>query len=235
MSGWYKCYLWGARGGSDACIGGNGGFVQTDIHLTAGQSYYVYVGASGSSHVYNTGAGYNGAGNAGADAGGTSGGGGGATDIRTISGSWNQNLGSRIVVAGGGGGGGLHSVGGVGGGLVGGTSPGGIRGGTQTSAGNRGGFGYGGNAQVDGGGGGGGWYGGGASTGGTPGGSNDQGGGGGSSYVGGRPEANTRNTSTIAGNAYMPIPFNEGATMLGNAGACYARIFLIEYDDMTLV
>ena len=129
----------------------------------------------------------------------------------------------------------MLSAGGYGGALVGGSSSGGYSGGTQTNAGPRGGFGYGGTSQVDGGGGGGGWYGGGASTGGTPGGSNDQGGGGGSSYlsgIGGCAASSTgyvfRNGQMIPGNASMPAP--NGGREVGHSGPCYAIIQAVEYD-----
>ena len=234
VDGWYRVQLWGAQGGNDTFSGGKGAYVSGEVHVEAGTELYVYVGAPGASNTHGSGAGYNGGGQSGADAGGVSGSGGGATDIRTVYGNWNQNLTSRIAVAAGGGGGGNHSAGGYGGAVVGGS--GGVGGGTQTSAGSRGGFGYGGSSQVDGGGGGGGWYGGGASTGGVPGGtSNDIGGGGGSSYLagfGGCVESYTgytfRNGQMIAGNQTMPRP--DGGTEVGHSGACCARIQLISID-----
>ena len=72
--------------------GGLGGWVQTLLLVTAGQSLYVYVGGKGL-----PGASFNGGG-----AGGNNyvAGGGGASDIRTMAG----NLATRLIVAGGGGG-----------------------------------------------------------------------------------------------------------------------------------
>ena len=216
VDGWYLVQLWGAKGGNDDYPGANGGYVSGEIRLYAGQSVYVYVGAPGADGTHGTGAGYNGGGQSGASAGGSSGSGGGASDIRLIGGAWDNyySLSSRILVAGGGGGGGCHSGGGVGGGLVGGNGGVGCSGGTQTYAGSRGGFGYGGSSQVDGGGGGGGWYGGGASTGGECGAEgNDVGGGGGSSYIGGYGTAVTRRCSTQSGV---------------NSGPCKVEFMLIQ-------
>lgn len=233
VNGWYRIQLWGAEGGDDACGGGRGAYTSGEVHVSAGTELYIYIGAPGASSTHGTGAGYNGGGNSGSNAGGRSGSGGGATDVRTLYGSWNQNLTSRIMVAAGGGGGGMRTVGGYGGALIGGS--GGMAGGTQTSAGPGGGFGYGGTSQVDGGGGGGGWYGGGASSGGSPGGGNDVGGGGGSSYISAYPGCTTsytgytfRNAQMLAGNQQMPRP--DGGTEVGHAGACRARIELISVD-----
>ena len=225
VTGWYKVQLWGAKGGNDTGTGGKGAYVSGEVHLEAGTNLYVYVGAPGRDNVTGTGAGYNGGANPGSS--GWSGAGGGATDIRTVYGNWNQNLNSRIAVAAGGGGGGANGNGGYGGALVGGSGTGGS-GGTQTSAGNGGGFGYGGTPSPDGGGGGGGWYGGGAGNG-------DAGGGGGSSYLSGFDGCVTsytgytfRNGDMLAGNQTMPTP--EGGTEVGHSGACRARIQLISVD-----
>ena len=236
-NGWYRIQLWGAEGGSDAAAGGKGAYVTGEVHVKAGTRLYVYIGDAGQSDTTGTGAGYNGGGNSGSASGGWSGSGGGATDIRTVSGAWNNStsLRSRIAVAAGGGGGGASSAGGAGGALTGLSGGSGIAGGTQGSAGPRGGFGYGGTSEVDGGGGGGGWYGGGASSGGSPGGSNDQGGGGGSSYlagVAGCAASSTgytfRSGQMIPGNAWMPSP--NGGQELGHSGPCYAIIQLVEVD-----
>lgn len=243
VDGWYRVQLWGAKGGNDDTdhiwgdgndgIGGNGAYVTGEIHLTAGARLYVYVGQPGADNTTGTGAGWNGGGNPGSS--GWSGSGGGATDIRTVSGNWDQNLNYRIAVAAGGGGAGVRSHnGGYGGALIGGNGDG-FRerdgrgmGGTQTEAGKKGGFGYGGTASPDGGGGGGGWYGGGA-------GDNDTGAGGGSSYISGYPGCSNsitgyvfRNTQMIAGNSSMPKP--GGGTEVGHSGQCYAFINLISRD-----
>ncbi len=123
-TGYYKVELWGARGVDDRCngcsaamqadptawgLGGYGGYVSGVINKTSkNTNLYVYIGSSG--------VGYNGGGTGG------SGEGGGASDMRTINGSWDgaSSLRSRIIVAGGGGGGEDHGGnGGAGGGLSG--------------------------------------------------------------------------------------------------------------------
>ena len=249
VDGWYKVQLWGAAGGDDGDHhgwrqGGKGGYVEAEIKLEAEQKIYVYIGAPGMDNVTATGAGYNGGGNPGTD--GYSGSGGGASDIRLIDGEWDNPVGlsTRILVAGGGGGAGLRGDGGYGGGLVGGNGRGdawndqygnnfpGGDGGTQTSAGNRGGFGYGGTNGADGGGGGGGWYGGGARGPCRPSDSgpndNDVGGGGGSSYIGGYGSIQIRNAYTKAGNEQMPS--FDGGFMTGNDGPCHARFLIVEWS-----
>ena len=223
VNGWYKVQLWGARGGDDTYSGANGAYVTGELHVTAGTSLYVYVGAPGRSGT-GSGAGYNGGANPGGS--GWSGSGGGATDIRTRSGAWTSSLGSRIAVAAGGGGGGQFGYGGYGGALTGGSGNPGGSGGSQTHGG--GSFGVGGTPSPDGGGGGGGWYGGGAGNG-------DTGGGGGSSYLSGFPGCaasstgySFRNGQMIAGNQWMPKP--DGGQEVGHSGACRARIELISTD-----
>lgn len=127
--GKYLFETWGAQGGNST--GGYGAYAKGEITLTAARTFYIYVGSS---------AGYNGGGisNYSYSTGG------GATDIRTSNGSWNDitSLRSRIIVAAGGGGKGgssINSAGGAGGTLTGldGTrycgAPG--TGGTQTSGG----------------------------------------------------------------------------------------------------
>ena len=205
-SGEYTFEAWGAKGGDDGPLGGNGGYAMGSIELTAGQTVYIYVGGVGATCVAGNGGGWNGGGNAGAW--GCSGGGGGASDVRVNG----NDLTNRVLVAGGGGGAGCCGVpAGAGGGLNG--LNGSAGGGTQLSGGagnGSGSFGQGGNKNGDGGGGGGGWYGGGAAY-------NDDGGGGGSSYIGGVTDG-----STIAGNASMPNP--NGGNMIGNAGNGYVLI-----------
>ena len=115
-TGYYKIELWGAQGGgNDIYKGGLGGYTSGIIQLNKGEKLYLYVGGEGKTTVENSG-GYNGGGN-GASSGfgdGTIdiyGGGGGATDIRLVSGLWNndESLKSRIMVAAGGGGTFAHS------------------------------------------------------------------------------------------------------------------------------
>jgi hypothetical protein len=184
QTGYYKIEACGAKGGSvlDG-VGGNGGYASGNIRLTKGQVLYVYIGGSG--YI----SGWNGGGSGSAY-------GGGASDIRTIGGQWDDlsSLQSRLIVAGGGGGA-ERTTGGAGGGLIGGAPVGSystsvyassgsqVSGGTGGSSGSyglaqSGGFGYGGSGSVgdSGPGGGSGWYGGGGIT-------YAGGAGGGSSYV----------------------------------------------------
>ena len=96
----YQVELWGAQGGTnESAIGGKGAYTKGIIHLTRGEKLYVYVGGAG-----GTSAGYNGGGFPYSTSYGR--GGGGATDIRLVSGPWNDSKGlsSRIMVAGAGGG-----------------------------------------------------------------------------------------------------------------------------------
>jgi hypothetical protein len=213
--GYYKLETWGASGGGNNGLGGKGGYAFGEKEFKAGDIVYVYVGEMSNS-AYG---GWNGGGNSvlsyqyGF-------GGGGATDIRTIDGNWNDNesLNSRIIVAGAGGGsdnGSEDAKGGAGGGLTGGAGTYGVpssnghpgTGGTQTHGGksidglNPGGLGFGGNGSLsDAGGGGAGYCGGGGSSG------NNEGGGGGSSYIEGLVNAET--TSGInSGNGKAIITY----------------------------
>ena len=194
IDGKYKIELWGAQGG----LGGNGGYTSGIIELDVNDTLYVYVGGQGPSNgtVTNVG-GWNGGGYSGNNGGSYSYGGGGATDVRLVSGAWNnaQSLNSRIMVAAGGGGNisvaSTYSVvPGVGGTLVGGNATGTYdgnipTGATQTGPGyanqaeKKGSFGYARQSNVNGfGGGGGGGYWGGSMG-------NGHGGSGGSSYISG--------------------------------------------------
>jgi hypothetical protein len=140
--GYYKFECWGAQGYGGTNTG-KGGYTSGVLKLNEGDTFYIYVGGQSAYGGWN-GGGQTTYGN----------GGGGATDIRLISGEWNNttSLISRIMVAGGGGG--HYNEGGAGGGLTGYTgyahpivSYRGY-GGTQTSGGSgskqAGGFGYGG-------------------------------------------------------------------------------------------
>ena len=88
-SGWYKIELWGAAGYGSS--GGKGAYVSGIIFLEDNDYLYFYVGEQGKSSgtAFNSGT--------------TKG--GGATDVRLISGDWNDtdSKNSRIMVAGGGG------------------------------------------------------------------------------------------------------------------------------------
>ena len=114
--GTYKIQLWGAQGGiarennSLVTVGGYGAYTAGMIELKKGQVLYIYVGGNGGNGVksgYGT-AGWNGGGRGEYDHSDdeAAGGGGGATDVRLVSGSWNDfaSLKSRIMVAAGGGG-----------------------------------------------------------------------------------------------------------------------------------
>jgi prepilin-type N-terminal cleavage/methylation domain-containing protein len=113
-TGNYKIELWGAasesyRESESAWNRSPGNYVSGNINLAQGQKLYVYAGGKGTeatSSSSNDGAGWNGGGSARM---GTYGGyqigrgGGGATDVRLVSGTWNDfnSLKSRIMVAGG--------------------------------------------------------------------------------------------------------------------------------------
>ena len=180
VTGTYKIQLYGA---SSYPTSGKGAYTEGLIELTQGTNLYVYVGG------YK---GYNGGGSA---RNGTVFG-GGATDIRTVNGAWDNEVGlrSRIMVAAGGGSYGNVSKAGTNGGTLtsssatNGCGTGGA-GATQIAAGSlRGSFGKGGNGISENGGhggaGGGGYYGGGGVN---PDSSadDDKGGAGGSSYISG--------------------------------------------------
>ena len=129
---------WGAQGGKGVASGkqtdsgGKGAYVKGSLNLSASKTLYVYVGGKGGDAAVgqsSTG-GYNGGGTGDHDHTDdeSCSGGGGATDIRTISGTWNNfnSLKSRIMVAAGGGGGettvDAKTLGGPGAGLSGGAS-----------------------------------------------------------------------------------------------------------------
>jgi len=206
-SGYYKIELWGAQGGGS--VGGTGAHTSGEIYLEEGDTLYFYVGEAGSANasVTNVG-GYNGGGYSGNNTAQNSFGGGGSTDVRLVSGAWNNanSLRSRLMVAAGGGGviGNYSSysmLGGLGGDLIGGTPSGTFSsviptGGKQTSTGTGygsaylGAFGYApqSNQSGWGGGGGGGYYGGVNGYG--------QGGSGGSSYISGYAGVNSITSET---------------------------------------
>ena len=224
-NGWYKIEAWGSQGGNDAHEGGAGGYVSGEVYIKGGTKLYVYVGAPGKTDATGSGAAYNGGANPGNY--GVSGAGGGASDVRTVGGAWNdsKSLASRIIVAAGGGGGGCFTGGGPAGGLRGYAGGAGHAGGSQTSGGPNAGFGYGGTPYLDGadgGGGGGGWYGGGAGLG-------DNGGGGGSSYISGYSGCTTsytkytfRNATMLDGKSQMTSP--QGVREYGHRGTGFVRV-----------
>jgi prepilin-type N-terminal cleavage/methylation domain-containing protein len=113
-AGNYKIELWGAasesyRESDSTWNRSPGNYVSGNITLTQGQKLYIYAGGKGTeatSSSSNNGAGWNGGGSARmGDYGGyqIGRGGGGATDVRLVSGVWNDfnSLKSRIMVAGG--------------------------------------------------------------------------------------------------------------------------------------
>lgn len=127
-TGIYKISLWGSGGGISANYTGDrrktgqGAYVSGEIKLNKGNVLFLHVGSKGESgkkisdeQLYTAFGdasiggigGYNGGGNGFDDPEGqAAGGGGGATDIRLISGNWDnfESLKSRIMVAAGGGG-----------------------------------------------------------------------------------------------------------------------------------
>ncbi len=206
LRGKYRFELWGSQGASASVKpGGLGSYTKGDILLEKGEKLYIYVGNSRLHEVSFNGGGL---GKVNAFSGG------GATDVRLVSGPWNDfnSIKSRIMVAAGGGGAESwngQSRGGAGGGLYsydvpyfssGSWSYTLNTGSTQTSggagmvgryqSGSPGTFGAGGAGGPSsyGGGGGGGYYGG---AGGGDGGPMTSGGAGGSSYISGHPGVNS--------------------------------------------
>ena len=101
--GEYVVEAWGASGGGNneyKYRGGAGAYTRGSIYLKKGDTLYIYVGASGDRFKDSVPTGNFNRGGEGAFYGG------GATDIRTVSGNYNDTVGlrNRIMVAGGGGG-----------------------------------------------------------------------------------------------------------------------------------
>ncbi len=129
QTGYYKIELWGAQGGkgrtnnSLTIIGGNGSYTSGLLKMVKGDILYVYIGGKGADSPSSSAGGnggYNGGGKGGNDTSddeGT-GGGGGASDVRLVSGLWNDfnSLKSRLMVAAGGAGASV-AAGGPGGGV----------------------------------------------------------------------------------------------------------------------
>ncbi|MBS7021341.1 MAG: DUF5011 domain-containing protein, partial [Firmicutes bacterium] len=124
--GTYRFELWGAAGGGAS--GGHGAYTKGKIILTKGETLYIYVGQHREHQDVQ--AAYNGGGSSQPEKGidgyeNRYNSGGGATDIRLVSGAWDNfnSLKSRIMVASGGGGGfyrpGQTILGGAGGNLTG--------------------------------------------------------------------------------------------------------------------
>ena len=193
--------LWGAGGSGNNASGGAGGFTQSTINVTSGQSYTLIVGQA--SYDRNAAVNYGGGQRSNWDGGNSGGDGGGRSAVRLS--------GTEILTAGGGGGGGYSAGagGGNGGGLTGVAATGGGGrgggGGTQTGGGYAGPCGSscgGAGSQFQGGGTGGGWTGGGGGGGWYGGGggggvdSQHDGGGGGSGWVG------RNGSTTLTGDSY---------------------------------
>jgi len=223
ITGYYQIELWGASGGN-ATNGGKGAYTKGLVYLEEDEELYIYVGGEGPSNatVTNIG-GYNGGGYSGNNSGANSYGGGGATDVRLVSGAWNNatGLNSRIMVAAGGAGttSNLTTKAGSGGGLIGGSGTSSNStynnstylptGATQTGVGfayqtttRQGSFGYGiqSNPSGWGGGGGGGYYGGNTGHGTT--------GSGGSSYISGH----TGSVAITSSESVTPRTGTNGAS-----------------------
>ena len=215
QTGKYVIQLWGASGGdyNFENQGGNGAYTAGIINLNKDDILYFNIGGTG---VNKTG-GYNGGADGGSRTDGTYTAGGGATDVRLVSGSWNDfdSLMSRVMVAAGGAGSGNYSgniSGGAGGALNGlsGTQSGSgsshtvATGGTQTSPGktinggdSNSGFGYSSQPNVYGTGGGGGYYGGGSGSATSY---KVSAGAGGSSYISGHPKCNSIDSTSTVNN-----------------------------------
>ena len=115
VKGIYRFECWGAQGGigmKDTTFvteGGHGAYTSGELKVKESRYFYLYIGGRGTNGNANkeiAKGGWNGGGNGGSDTRDDDGsaGGGGATDIRIISGSYNDaaSLRSRIMVAAGG-------------------------------------------------------------------------------------------------------------------------------------
>ena len=92
--GVYRFECWGAQG---AYTGGKGAYTKGDIRVKKRRNFYLYTGREGQND--NAAGSFNGGGPGQRN-------GGGASDIRLVSGAWDnfESLKSRIMVAAGGGG-----------------------------------------------------------------------------------------------------------------------------------
>lgn len=147
--GVYFIQSWGANGYTqNAGFDGKGGYAAGTLNVTAAQTYYIYVGGKGSYPTTGVTANtwtFNGGGIGYPNNNNSYGNGGGASDIRTVGGPWDDanSLANRLIVAGGGGAGrNATYIGGNGGGNTGGNGTyytpdqtGGPTGGSQTAGG----------------------------------------------------------------------------------------------------
>jgi hypothetical protein len=125
--GVYFIQSWGANGYTqNAGFDGKGGYAAGTLNVTAAQTYYIYVGGKGSYPTTGVTANtwtFNGGGIGYPNNNNSYGNGGGASDIRTVGGPWDDanSLANRLIVAGGGGAGrNATYIGGNGGGNTGG-------------------------------------------------------------------------------------------------------------------
>lgn len=230
QAGWYKVELWGASGADSASNssvkGGAGAYTSGIIYLEENTLVFFYVGGQGSSRTGGFNGGGNGVGNGR--------GGGGATDMRTMAGEWNDqaSLSTRIMVAAGGSGASGSKAGQSGGTLesyssteaVNGKGATQIAGGAAGTSATAGELGKGGNGHSHGSGGGGGLYGGGG------GGGSAGVGAGGSSYISGYAGVATNGdySKTKNGDKY----FIDGMMAENvNRGAGKAKIELISTNS----
>ncbi len=227
FSGTYTIECWGASGGDANYYSGNlagrGGYVSGQIDLDMDDTFYIYIGGTGTrTYKYEGFVGYGGY-NGGGTASNTGCGGGGASDVRLVQ----DDLKTRIIVAGGGGGENLYGTEGSKGGNAGGLTglvfygryeSGSVSnyGGTQTSGGtgvtsngsligSNGSFGIGGDGYY--GAGGGGWYGGSGGSNTPRGTMGEIAGGGGSSFISGYAGCRAVDSSTgsVLSVSYMTI------------------------------
>ena len=112
-TGTYKIECWGASGGRSSIGYGSGGYVSGVISLTKDQELFIYTGQTGNDYdSYSSTYMFNGGGYANKRGSYCGACGGGATDVRTVDGNWDNttSLNSRIIIAAGGGGGAAGSL-----------------------------------------------------------------------------------------------------------------------------
>ena len=122
QTGTYKIECWGSSGGNASVSAASAAYVSGIISLTKNQVLYVYTGQRGNnSDNYSSTYMFNGGGYANINSGKCGACGGGATDVRTVDGDWDDvtSLESRIIIAAGGGGCNGPSFSGCAGGLTG--------------------------------------------------------------------------------------------------------------------
>ena len=130
MAGKYLFECWGAQGGTGNTNGvkkyegGRGAYVSGILKINKQRMFYLYIGGKGADadESNRPAGGYNGGGNGGIDGDDDdSGAGGGSTDVRLVSGLWNneKSIYSRIMVAAGGSGSVFNNYGAPGGTLTG--------------------------------------------------------------------------------------------------------------------